>query len=461
MKRSAKIGLLPLYLKLYDDVVAECRTGFDPLLATVETGLTAHGATVVAAKVCRVAAEVKAAVALFEKQAVDCVVTLHLAYSPSLESAPILARTKWPLIVLDTTLDADFGQGVDPARIMYNHGVHGVMDLASLLRRSGRQFEIVAGHLTESDVLARVASLAEAAVAARRLRGAQALRLGPSFKGMGDFAVEAEALRRALGIRVEQAGLAELTAAIRAVKPAELEAELALDRQQYDVRVEPELHRHATLAGLGLRRLLGAKDYTGFSVNFQIFDKPNSPAMPFAEISKAMARGIGFGGEGDTLTGSLVGALATGFGATTFTEIFCSDWRGDSLFLSHMGEINPETIAGKPRLALRDFKFLGTHTAAVVGALKPGPAVFVNLVPGPKNSFDLLVAPVEMLGDSTREDMQNIVRGWMRPNQPVAKFLEEYSRHGGTHHSALVYGQKVDAVSAFARFAGLGLEVIG
>ena len=33
---------------------------------------------------------------------------------------------------------------------------------------------------------------------ARRLRGAQALRLGPSFKGMGDFAVEAEALRRAL-----------------------------------------------------------------------------------------------------------------------------------------------------------------------------------------------------------------------------------------------------------------------
>ena len=106
---------------------------------------------------------------------------------------------------------------------------------------------------------------------------------------------------------------------------------------------------------------------------------------------------------------------------------------------------------------MRDYKFLGTHTTALVGALKPGPAVFVNLVPGPKNSFDLLVAPVEMLGDSKRADMQNTVRGWMRPNQPVAKFLEEYSRHGGTHHSALVYGQKVEAVSAFARFAGLKL----
>ena len=457
MKRSPKIGLLPLYLKLYDDVAAECRPGFDPLLATVEKGLTTHGATVVAAKVCRVTAEVKAAVALFEKQDVDCVVTLHLAYSPSLESAPVLARTKWPLIVLDTTLDADFGQTVDPARIMYNHGVHGVMDLASLLRRSGRQFEIVAGHLTESNVLQRVASLAEAAVAARRFRGARALRLGPSFKGMGDFAVDAEPLQRALGIRVEQVGLAELTGAMRAVKPSEIEAELAQDRQSYDICVKPELHRQATLAGLGLRRLLGAKDYTGFSVNFQIFDKPTAPAMPFAEISKAMSRGIGFGGEGDTLTGCLVGALATGLGMTTFTEIFCSDWRGNSLFLSHMGEINPETIAGKPRVVVRDYKFLGTHTTALVGALKPGPAVFVNLVPGPKNSFDLLVAPVEMLADSTREDMQKIVRGWMRPARPVAEFLETYSRHGGTHHSALVLGDQAEAISAFARFAGLGL----
>jgi len=457
MKRSPKIGLLPLYLKLYDDKHPECRAGFDPLLAAVAKGLTAQGATIVAAKVCRVTAEVKTAVALFEKQDVDCVVTLHLAYSPSLETAPILARTKWPLIVLDTTLDADFGQTVDPARIMYNHGVHGVMDLASMLRRQGRPFEIVAGHLTESNVLQRVTNLAEAAVAARRFRGARALRIGPSFKGMGDFAVEAEALRRTLGIHVEQAGLAELTGAMRTVKPAEIEAEMALDRHCYDVRVEPELHCRGVQAGLGLRRLLGAKDYTGFSVNFQIFDEPTSPAMPFAEISKAMARGIGFGGEGDTLTGALVGALATGFGATTFTEIFCSDWRGNSLFLSHMGEVNPETVAGKPRLVVRDFKILGTHTTALAGAIKPGPAVFVNLVPGPKNSFDLLVAPVEMLADSTREDMQGTVRGWMRPRRPVAEFLEEYSRHGGTHHSALVLGEQADAISAFARFAGLQL----
>ena len=30
MKRNPKIGLLPLYLKLYDDTMSEYRAGFDP-----------------------------------------------------------------------------------------------------------------------------------------------------------------------------------------------------------------------------------------------------------------------------------------------------------------------------------------------------------------------------------------------------------------------------------------------
>jgi len=460
MKRNPKIGLLPLYLKLYDDTMSEYRAGFDPLLAGVKKGLGARGATVVMANVCRVAAEVKAAVAQFEKQDVDCVVTLHLAYSPSLESAPILAKMKRPLIVLDTTLDADFGQTVDPKKIMYNHGVHGVMDLASVLRRLGRQFEVVAGHLTESNALERVAKFAEAAVAARRLRGGKLLRLGPSFKGMGDFAVSNEVLRRAFGVSVVQGGVPELAAAIKTVKPAEVDAEVAEDRKRYDIKVDAELHRKTTQAGLGLRRLLERQDYTGFSVNFQILDKPGSPAMPFAEISKAMERGIGFGGEGDILTANLCGALSTGLGATTFTEIFCSDWRGGSMFLSHMGEVNLATVAGKPRMALRDFGFLGTKTTALAGAIKPGPAVYVNLVPGPKNSFDLILSPVEMLADTKREDMQNTVRGWMKPRQGAAEFLEEYSRHGGTHHAALVLGERLEELKAFARFAGIGLVEI-
>ena len=62
--------------------------------------------------------------------------------------------------------------------------------------------------------------------------------------------------------------------------------------------------------------------------------------MPFLEISRLMERGIGYAGEGDVLTAALVGALMKVYAETTFTEMFCPDWKGNSIMLSHMGEIN-------------------------------------------------------------------------------------------------------------------------
>ena len=59
------------------------------------------------------------------------------------------------MVILDVTMDAEFGVGVSPDRILYNHGVHGVMDFASMLRRRGRAFEIVAGHAGDAALLHR------------------------------------------------------------------------------------------------------------------------------------------------------------------------------------------------------------------------------------------------------------------------------------------------------------------
>jgi len=330
--------------------------------------------------------------------------------------------------------------------------------MASVLRRRGRTFQIVAGHMGDDDLFARAALRVRAASAARQLKSTTALRVGESFKGMGDFFVEADVLKSVLGITVEQIAPADLAPDVEAVTDKEIEEEMALDRDRFTCTVPEKVHARSVRVGLGLRRRLEAGGYRAFSMNFLAFDQPDGPidTVPFMEASKAMARGLGYAGEGDVLTAALVGALSGAFGKTTFTEIFCPDWAGNSLFLSHMGEINPDVAGDTPRIVEKPFPYTPAQNPAVIAcAPKSGPAVFVDLVPGQDDTFGLIVAPVEMLGDATNEKMREAIRGWMRPACGVREFLEAYSRHGGTHHSALVMDGNAEAIGAFGEVAGI------
>jgi L-arabinose isomerase len=127
-----------------------------------------------------------------------------------------------------------------------------------------------------------------------------------------------------------------------------------------------------------------------------------------------------------------------------------------------MGEINPQVAAKRPLLCEKDFPYTPARNPAVLAcAPAPGPAVLVNLAPGPGGSFGLIVAPVQVLGDATNRKMRRAVRGWIRPaGGDVAAFLENYSLHGGTHHSALVLGARAEAICAFAEFAGVRPHLI-
>ena len=460
LPQTPTVGLLPFYLKLYDDLLPECRAGFDGFIERIAEALAARGIAVKTAPVCREAEEFDRAIRQLEADGVEALLTVHLAYSPSLEAIDAVCRTSLPLIILDTTMDADFGLSTSPERIMYNHGVHGVMDFAVMLRRRRRAFEIVAGHIDDAEMLDAAADLARAAYAAGALRGNRVLRVGEAFAGMGDFSVDEEVLAARLGMQVRQMSLEALDAAVQAVSDDAVAEEIARDRECYACELPIDVHARSVRVGLGLRHLLDKGGFQAMSVNFQAFDSAARPSncVPFLEISKAMGRGVGYAGEGDVLTAALVGALARAFGAATFTEIFCPDWAGDTLFLSHMGEINPAVAADTPRIFEKPYPFGDALNPAVLTcAVQPGPAVFVNLAPGPDDTFRLIVAPVVILAEDASLDpaMRDVVRVWVRPHGKVARFLEAYSRAGGTHHSALVLGEHADALAAFGRMSGL------
>lgn len=461
--RKPKAALLPLFLDLYDKTGAVRRDGFAPLFDTIRDRMAAAGVDLVEAPIACVEPEVKAAVDSCERDGVDIIVALHLAYSPSLESAAVLAKSSLPLLLLDTTMDYDFGPDVEPQRILYNHGIHGVQDLANVLGRMGKAYHIVAGHITESDVIDRAAEHVRAAYAAKVLRGMKVLRIGQPFQGMGDFAVPDAVLAERFAIDVRTHPADALAAWIAKVTDDEVETEFQRNVTEFEVAAPEDTHRGSVRVGLGLRRMLDDGGYRAFSMNFQAFDRADGPVnrVPFLEASRAMERGLGYAGEGDVLTAALVGALSAAFGKTTFTEMFCPDWKSGSVFFSHMGEINPATIAGTPRLIEMDYPYSeALNPLILTGDMAPGVATLVNLAPGPNDTFSIIAAAMQVHGEAGHLAMKNSIRGWARPELELSDFLEAYSELGGTHHSALVYGDHTEAIEAFAQLAGIDASFV-
>ena len=176
-----------------------------------------------------------------------------------------------------------------------------------------------------------------------------------------------------------------------------------------------------------------------------------------------MSRGRGYAGEGDALTASLVGALMRSYPDTSFVEIFCPDWKNNSILLSHMGEYNPRLTAGRTTVKEMDFIYGDAKNPLVsYDCYRGGNAVYVNLSRGGDGRFRFILSPVTLMDiPAERDNFTSRVRGWMRHDTlDVAAFLEALGRRGAIHHSALVMGATVDELRFFGEVMGLAVETV-
>ena len=354
-----KVGYLPLYIKLYDDSNPAKREPMVRYMELLIRMLEAEGLEVIAAPVCRIASEFEAAVKMFREAGAVAIVTQHLAYSPLLESIGALKGAGLPIIVLDTTPDYSLiDRAATYSGVSVNHGIHGVQDMCNLLRRNGVYYAICAGHAMHSPVISQVAGMCRAARAAWAYRHARVGSVGGAFTGMGDFMISDEDYRDRIGAEVVYMDSETVQSFLEQVREDEVDAEMALDRELFDVRVAGgENHRAAVRSGLAVRKWAEAEKLSALTVNFLTLDICGLPKMPFAECCKAMVRGLGYAGEGDVLTAGMVGALRSVWRETSFVEIFCPDWKEDVILLSHMGEANLELAQWKPSLADMPFNY--------------------------------------------------------------------------------------------------------
>ena len=462
--KKIKVGFLPLYIKLYDDANGVgYRTPMENYMHMAITMLKAQGIDVVVSDVCRLKSEFDTAANMFNEADVDAVITMHLAYSPSLESIEALLSLKAPIIVFDSTPDYELIKSAAfKGKIGPNHGIHGVQDMCNLLKRNGKPYYICAGHALHSEVVAELAGMCRAVAVKKAYEKMKVGSVGGSFTGMGDFLISDERYKHDIGAEVlymTPEVVAEYTAK---VTDEEVDAEIAADAVKYDVQVTwQDEYRAATKSGLAVRKWMEKEGIGSVTCNFLTMDVCGLPKMPFPECCKVLERGQGYAGEGDVLTAGLVGALFAAYPGTTFTEMFCPDWEQNVILMSHMGESNPTLAQWKPLLCDKPFKFNSCgNTVCLYTCARAGDVTIVNLAPM-NDSFNLILCPGKMLDIGLeRGAYRNATQGWFMPRMPLPQFLKAYSLAGGTHHSAMVYDVEIEELKTFGQMMGFNVIVV-
>ena len=461
--KPVKIGLLPLYVKLYDECLSWMRPKVEKYHADVAEKLRSYGLDVMTSPICRLEDEFRQAIKSFEEGGAEVLVTLHLAYSPSLQSEKPLKECRLPIVILDTTPDFEFRPEGSTEGIDYDHGIHGVQDMCNLLLRNGKKFSIFAGHYIESDVCRRIADCARAYASANALSGARVGIIGEPFAGMGDFRVPYDELKRDIGIDVIPYPPAKIAEYAEKVTDSRISDLKKADSERFDNDgVSDELYDEVTRVSLGVKDWYNGEKLDSFTVNFLAAGKTTGLRhMPFDRACRAMEEGVGYAGEGDVLTAALVGALLRSWDDTTFVEMFCPNWHDGYVFLSHMGEYNLRIAGKRPRMIVRPFPFADTGDPyAIMAPMRAGRAAIVNLAPLGNGKYALTAINGEMLPVSDESKFTNVVNGWFRPDCGLPAMLEKYSGRGGTHHSAMVYGADASCFAPIAEKFGWSFAAI-
>ncbi len=454
--QNPRVALMGTYIALYDDAFPGYRERVSALQDYVAAQLAGE-IDVVLNSICTRLSDASAFVAQAESLGVDALVLLSLGYTTSLTVAEALESTRLPLILFNTQELREVNRAYRFQDLLDNHGMQGIQEIASVMVRRARPFAVVTGLLEQEDARAKLLDELAAAGAYRRIGGSRVGLIGKTMAGMGDAEVEPVLLTRVFGIALEAVSATELAKRLPAVKAEDIAAAREKDQQAFDIAgdLTREDHERSLRLELAMRRLVQDKQLAGLTFSFdQITDEPAIETVPFLAVTKLMAEGMAYAGEGDVL--ATAGGVITKqlCGETTFTEMYTMDFRANGSLHTHMAECNWAMARRdrRPRLLKRDFA-LGNckPPAALAFSLEPGEVTLFDLTFTAEGQFHFIVFEGRV-ADFPPLDGLEIPNFKIVFDRDLRDVLDEYSLLGGSHHLSLAYGRRTRRYKALASY---------
>jgi L-arabinose isomerase len=338
------------------------------------------------------------------------------------------------------TIDMDF--------MNLNQAAHGDREFGFIQTRLGIARTTVAGHVSDPEVTARIASWARAAIGRAELRALKLARFGDNMRDVAVTEGDKVAAQARFGVSVNTYGVNDLVAAVDSVDDGRVVSLAAEYEDAYQVAAElrrggdrHESLRYAARIELGLRDFLLAGGFRAFTTNFE--DLGGLRQLPGLAVQRLMADGYGFGGEGDWKTAVLLRALKVMSqgrpGGTSFMEDYTYHLEpGQELTLgAHMLEVCPSIAATTPSAEIHPLS-IGAREDPVrlVFDAAPGPAVVVGLA-DLGDRFRLVANEIDVVAPPEPLPRLPVARAIWRPRPDWRTATEAWLTAGGPHHTVL------------------------
>lgn len=362
-----------------------------------------------------------------------------------------------------TTIDMDF--------MNLNQSAHGDREFGFLTARMGLKQKVIVGFWQDDAVIQQIANWCRAAAAWHDWQELRIARFGDNMRNVAVTEGDKVEAQIELGFSVEGFGVGDLVDRIHAISDADLNELLDEYDRSYEVAGSLRSHgerrealRDAARIELGLETFLVDGGFGAFTDNFE--DLHGLTQLPGIAVQRLMAKGYGFGAEGDWKTAALVRAMkvmSTGLsGGTSFMEYYTYDFGTPAKVLgAHMLEVCPSITDRRPLLEIHPLSIGGkADPVRLVFDARHGPAVNVSLV-DLGNRFRMVLNQVDVVPPDEPLLKLPVARAVWAPEPNLETAAAAWILAGGSHHTAFSQALTAEHLTDFAGIANVELLRIG
>lgn len=454
-----RIGLLGIMQALYDEMIpgiTDRQSGYAKDIADQLSDI----AEWTVGRPVRDRADAEAVMREFVNADLDGVMVVMLTYGPAMRVARLFNENRLPVLLANIQPEPAVTPAWDMADMTYNQGIHGAQDTANAMVRADRPFAVITDDWRSAEFAVRVDRWARAARAVTAWRQLKVGVFGYAMNDMGDIRVDENALLRALGPEISFIAPGDLYRGSQQVAADQVTALLDWENRHFEI--DPELtadqrEDHVRMQ-LAIEQILLDRGYQAYSAHFDaIGEDGRFKRLPLAAASSLMAKGYGYGAEGDAMAAAMVYAGHQLIGEGHFTEMYAMDFPSDSILMSHMGEGNWQIArTDEPVRLIRRELGIGKLDAppTFLFRYQPGPATLACLVSLGGERFRLVVAEGTVL-DSPPLPALEMPYGQFRPDSGVRACMEGWLANGGPHHQVMNIGHHAADWQVFCQLADI------